>query len=298
MVPSPQQLSQQSQASENISGHDRTRKIPLSFEFFPPKSEQGMEKLSQVKDRLIRFEPDYVSVTYGAGGSTRDNTKGLVKRFMAEGVATAPHLSFGGDEEQAVLALIDEYRSLGVNRIVALRGDLPSGLGPVRLVYANELVALIRQHFGDQFIIEVAAYPEIHPEADSYQTDIQYLKAKFDAGANAAITQYFFNPDAYDYFLQQCQAAGIDQAIVPGIMPITNYQRLARFSHSCGAEIPRWISKQLETYGDDAESIRQFGIEVVTRLCEKLLAMGAPGLHFYCMNQAQPCESICDNLGF
>lgn len=269
----------------------------LSFEFFPPRTPEGKEKLFNVRDQLLQFEPDFFSVTYGAGGSTRDNTKGLVTQFTADGVSTAPHLSFGGDSDDTIKALLQDYKNAGINRLVALRGDLPSGLGARQLVYANELVAFIREHFGDHFQLEVAAYPEIHPEASSYSDDIRYLKGKFDAGANSAITQYFFNPDSYFYFIEQCQKIGINQPIYPGIMPIINYKNLLRFSETCGAEIPRWLRKALENYGSDDEALRAFGIDLVTELCDVLLDSGAPGLHFYTMNQTEPTAQIVKNLG-
>lgn len=269
----------------------------FSFEFFPPKTDLGREKLKTVRAELNQLNPDFFSVTYGAGGSTRDNTKGIVLEMKREGIATAPHLSFGGDEADAILALINEYREAGVDRIVALRGDIPSGMGGQRMVYAEELVRFIRENTGDHFHLEVAAYPEIHPDAKSYDSDIQFLKRKLDAGANSAITQYFFNADAYCYFIDQCDKAGIDKPIFPGIMPITNFQNLARFSKNCGAEIPRWLSHKLEGYGDDQESIVAFGIEVITKLCESLLIAGAPGLHFYTMNQTEPTRTLWNNLG-
>lgn len=270
----------------------------LSFEFFPPKTAEGKEKLLRVRDQLAQFAPDFFSVTYGAGGSTRDNTKGLVTQCKADGISVAPHLSFGGDDEATIKALLQDYQTTGVDRIVALRGDMPSGVGGAyQLVYANELVAFIRQHFGDHFHLEVAAYPEIHPQAKSYSDDIRYLKGKFDAGANSAITQYFFNPDAYFYFIEQCTKIGITQPIYPGIMPIINYKNLTRFSDTCGAEIPRWLRKALENYGDDEESLRAFGVDLVTELCEVLLENEAPGLHFYTMNQTEPTAQIVRNLG-
>ncbi len=270
----------------------------LSFEFFPPKTPEGKEKLIKVRDQLNEFEPDFFSVTYGAGGSTRDNTKGVVSQFKHDGIAIAPHLSFGGDDEETILRLLNEYKFLGVDRIVALRGDLPSGMGgKQQLVYANELVAFIRQHFGSHFHLEVAAYPEIHPQAKSYGDDVGFLKGKFDAGANSAITQYFFNPDAYFYFMEQCHKAGISQPIYPGIMPIINYRNLTRFSDSCGAEIPRWLRKALENYGDDDASLKAFGVDLVTELCDVLLENEAPGLHFYTMNQTEPTAQIVKNLG-
>ncbi|MDG1772723.1 MAG: methylenetetrahydrofolate reductase [NAD(P)H] [Oceanicoccus sp.] len=269
----------------------------FSFEFFPPKTDVGREKLQTVRQELNQLGPDFFSVTYGAGGSTRDNTKDTVLTMTNEGISTAPHLSFGGDDEASILELINDYKDAGINRIVALRGDMPSGMGAQRLIYAEELVQFIRKHTGDHFHLEVAAYPEIHPDAESYDADIQFLKRKFDAGANSAITQYFYNADAYSYFIEQCQQAGIDKPIYPGIMPITNYQNLARFSKNCGAEIPRWVCKKLEGYGDDKDSIAAFGTEVVTRLCEQLLANGAPGIHFYTMNQIEPNKTIWQNLG-
>lgn len=270
----------------------------LSFEFFPPKTPEGKEKLVKVRDQLNAFEPDFFSVTYGAGGSTRDNTKGLINQFKQAGISVAPHLSFGGDDESVMITLLNEYKAAGVDRIVALRGDMPSGVGgSYQLVYANELVAFIRQHFGQHFQLEVAAYPEIHPQAKSYASDINYLKGKFDAGANSAITQYFFNPDAYFYFVDQCRKAGITQPIYPGIMPIINYKNLLRFSDSCGAEIPRWLRKALENYGDDEASLKAFGIDLISELCEVLLENEAPGLHFYTMNQTEPTAQIVTNIG-
>lgn len=270
----------------------------LSFEFFPPKTDKGHEKLIHVRNELAKFSPDFFSMTYGAGGSTRDNTKDLVTQFIKDGFSTAPHLSFGGDSEDNIAALITDYKNVGVNRIVALRGDMPSGMGGAsQMVYANELVAFIRKHFGEDFHLEVAAYPEIHPEAKNYNTDIQFLKNKFDAGANSAITQYFFNLDAYFFFAEQCDKAGITQPIYPGIMPIINVQNLLRFSGACGAEIPRWLQKALEAYGDDQESMKAFGIDVVTELCEGLRENGVPGLHFYTMNQVEPVKTIVENLG-
>jgi len=271
----------------------------LSFEFFPPKTVEGSDRLMQVAEALNHKRPDYFSVTYGAGGSTRDSTLNAVTQLNQAGYTVAPHLSFGTDDQHRILELLQGYKEAGIRRLVALRGDLPSGVGAgIKLVYANELVAFIRQHTGDYFHIEVAAYPETHPQAKSYDEDIYYLKQKLDAGANGAITQYFYNPDAYFYFLERCQQAGISQPIVPGIMPITNYSNLLRFSEGCGAEIPRWIRKRLEGLKDDNESTQEFGIEVVTRLCEDLLAGGAPGLHFYTMNRSEPTLQICNNLSF
>ncbi len=283
------------QDSQSAISNDALR---LSFEFFPPKTDKGREKLVGVREELQALSPDFFSVTYGAGGSTRNNTKDIVRTMKEEGKSVAPHLSFGGDNEDAILELITEYKAMGVDRIVALRGDMPSGVGgQLQMVHANELVTFIRKHFGDTFELDVAAYPEIHPDAISYETDINYLKGKFDAGASNAITQYFFNPDAYFYFVDQCLAIGIDKPIYPGIMPITNFKNLARFSDACGADIPRWIRKQLESYRDDQESISSFGLDLVTELCDTLLENGAPGLHFYTMNQVDPTTSIVKNLG-
>lgn len=274
-------------------------KAAISFEYFPPKSDAGRDKLlGETTQALRAVSPEYFSVTYGAGGSTRDNTKGAALALGQQGLNVAPHLSFGLDGEDTVLALLKDYQDAGINRIVALRGDLPSGTGTgARLVYANELVSFIRKHTGDHFTINVAAYPEIHPQAESYEADIRYLKGKFDAGADSAITQYFYNVEAYFYFLDRCAEAGIDKPIHAGIMPITNYSNLARFSKNCGAEIPRWICRRLEGYADDQASIRAFGIDVVSQLCQTLIESGAPGIHFYTMNQAQPTLQICENLG-
>jgi methylenetetrahydrofolate reductase (NADPH) len=268
----------------------------FSFEFFPPKTPQGRDNLQATRQTLNALRPDFFSVTYGAGGSTRDNTKDTVLAMKREGLDVAPHLSFGGDDEATVLELLNAYQAAGINRVVALRGDVPSGMGVTRLVYARELVDFIRRHFGDWFRIEVAAYPEIHPDGKSYGEDIDFLQQKLAAGGDSAITQYFYNADAYFYFIDQCQRAGIDKPIYPGIMPITNYANLARFSRNCGAEIPRWLCKRLEQFGDDANGVAQFGAEVVTRLCEQLLAGGAPGLHFYTMNQVEPTRTLWNNL--
>lgn len=270
----------------------------ISFEFFPPKTDGGREKLlNTTTPALNALNPAFFSVTYGAGGSTRDNTRDIVQAIRQQNIDVAPHLSFGGDEEADITRLLDDYREMGVQRVVALRGDMPSGMGTQRMVYAAELVEFIRRHSDDHFTIAVAAYPEIHPEAESYDSDIHYLKAKFDAGADHGITQYFYNVDAYFYFLDRCAAVGIDKPIYAGIMPISNYQNLARFSKRCGAEIPRWICQKLEGYGDDEGSIREFGTEVVTQLCQTLLESGAPGIHFYSMNQLEPTRTLYKNLG-
>jgi methylenetetrahydrofolate reductase (NADPH) len=269
-----------------------TNEKRFSFEFFPPKTDIGRDKLEQLWKDLNTLNPAFFSVTYGAGGSTRDNTFNIVKAMKQQGLSVAPHLSFGGDSEEAMLELLNNYKTLGIDRIVALRGDIPSGMGAVRIVYANELVAFIRQHFGQQFHLEVAAYPEIHPESTSYTTDIQFLKAKFDAGANSALTQYFFNADAYFAFVDECQKAGITQPIYPGVMPITNFTNLVRFSANCGAEIPQWLKRKIESLGTDQEAMTEYGKEVIIRLSETLLAGGAPGIHFYTMNQLEPVQSI------
>lgn len=274
-----------------------TRIPHLSFEFFPPRTPEGKDKLLQVRDRLAAWRPDYFSVTYGAGGSTRDNTYNTVLQINADGHAVAPHLSFGADSADTIKALLQSYADAGVSRVVALRGDLPSGMGYHKPVYANELVAFIREHFGDHFRIMVAAYPEIHPQAESFDQDIHWLKEKFAAGADCALTQYFFNADAYLYFRDRCVAAGIDQPIVPGIMPITNYQSLVRFSDNCGADIPRWIRKRMESYGEDTASVKAFGIEVVSALCERLVEGGVDNFHFYTMNQYETTAAILENLG-
>ena len=271
----------------------------ISFEYFPPKTAEGRDKrLQETTPALQALKPAFFSVTYGAGGSPRENTLGVAAAICEAGIEVAPHLSFGGDDETAVGALLDTYRERGIRRLVALRGDMPSGMGgTTQLVYASELVAFIRQRSGDHFKIEVAAYPEIHPEAKSYDSDIRYLKAKLDAGADSAITQYFFNVESYFYFLDQCAAIGIDKPIYAGVMPIINFANLARFSRNCGAEIPRWICQRVAGYGEDQESIRKFGIEVVTQLCQTLLESGAPGIHFYTMNQVEPTREIYSNLG-
>jgi len=270
----------------------------ISFEYFPPKTEAGREKLlNETTPALNALAPEFFSCTYGAGGSTRDNTLGIVSAIHEAGISVAPHLSFGSDDESVVGELIDHYVELGVDKLVALRSDIPSGMGGARPVYASELVEFVRKRTGDHFRIAVAAYPEIHPQADNYDTDVRFLKEKFDAGANVAITQYFYNVDAYFYFLDQCAAIGIDKPVFAGIMPITNYENLARFSRNCGAELPRWISQRLQGYDGDKESIRKFGIDVVTQLCQTLIDNGCPGIHFYTMNQLEPARTIYGNLG-
>ncbi|KAA1176009.1 methylenetetrahydrofolate reductase [NAD(P)H] [Marinobacter salinexigens] len=270
----------------------------FSFEFFPPKTDQGKEKLQGVRDQLAAVNPDFFSVTFGAGGSTRDRTIETVLNLHKQGISTAPHLSCVGGTRQEIGELLDLYKDNGINRIVALRGDLPSGMGASgELRYANELVEFIREHSGDHFNLEVAAYPEFHPQARNAEEDLQNFARKVKAGANSAITQYFFNPDSYFYFVDRLEKMGVTIPVVPGIMPIVNFSSLVRFSDMCGAEIPRWIRKQLEAYGDDTDSIRKFGEEVVTQMCETLLKAGAPGLHFYTLNQVEPSLSIWKNLG-
>lgn len=270
----------------------------ISFEFFPTQTEAGTEKLLKVRDRLAQENPEFFSVTYGAGGSTRDRTRSIVKSIQDAGLAAAPHLSCVGDSKADLREILLDYKAMGIKRIVTLRGDLPSGAGMANseLRYANELVEFIRQETGDHFILEVAAYPEMHPQAPSLEDDLKNFERKVKAGADSAITQYFFNADSYFYFVERIQAMGINIPIIPGIMPITNYAKLARFSDACGAEIPRWIRKQLEAYGDDSESIAKFGTEVVSDMSRKLLEQGAPGIHFYTMNQAEPSLAIWDNI--
>lgn len=271
----------------------------FSFEFFPPKTDAGAEKLKKVQAEFAAKSPSFFSVTYGAGGSTRDRTFDTVMSVQSgTGICTAPHLSCVGDTKQQLADLLQQYQNNNINRIVALRGDLPSGMGASmgELKYASDLVAFIREKNGDHFHLEVAAYPEMHPQAKSMNADLQAFKTKVEAGASSAITQYFFNVDAYKFFIDSCEKMGLDLPIVPGIMPITNYENLVRFSQTCGAEIPRWIRVRMEAYMGDAESIKQFGEEVITNLSQELLDMGSPGLHFYTLNQAAPSLAIWNNL--
>lgn len=280
---------------------DSQRKHPkvYSFEFFPPKTEKGVANLRSTRDELASLNPRFFSVTFGAGGSTRERTFDTVCDIQRESaIEASPHLSCIGSTKDNIRDILNLYRRENIHHIVALRGDLPSGMGlPGEFRYANELVEFIRAETGDHFHIEVAAYPEYHPQARNADTDLANFKRKVDAGADSAITQYFFNPYAYFHFVERCEKLGVDLPIVPGIMPITNYTQLARFSDMCGAEIPRWIRKRLEAYGDNRDSIRAFGEEVVTELCQALLDAGAPGLHFYTMNQAGPSKAIWENLG-
>jgi methylenetetrahydrofolate reductase (NADPH) len=269
----------------------------FSFEFYPPKTEEGEANLQIVYSKLAELNPDFFSVTFGAGGSTRDKTFDTVIDIQAKGIAAAPHLSCVASTKDNIRTILKDYQNNGIAKIVALRGDLPSGMmsaGEFR--YANELVEFIRQETGDYFQIHVAAYPEVHPQSASGIEDFKNFKRKVEAGADAVITQYFYNAEAYFYFLDTCEKNGIDIPVVPGIMPITQYAQLFRFSEMCGADIPRWMKKRLESYGDDRASIQAFGLDLVTNLCQRLLESGAPGLHFYTMNQAAPTLAILENL--
>ncbi len=269
----------------------------FSFEFYPPKTEEGAENLLIVQSKLAKLNPDFFSVTFGAGGSTRDKTFDTVIAIQAKGIAAAPHLSCVASTKDNIRAILKDYQDNGIAKIVALRGDLPSGMmsaGEFR--YANELVEFIRRETGDYFQIHVAAYPEMHPQSASANDDFKNFKRKVEAGADAAITQYFYNAEAYFYFLDSCEKNGIDIPIVPGIMPITQYAQLFRFSEMCGADIPRWMRKRLEGFGDDREAVQSFGLDLVSNLCQRLLDGGAPGLHFYTMNQAAPTLAILENL--
>ncbi len=270
-----------------------------SFEFFPPKTEAGIEKLSQVSAELAKLNPAFYSVTYGAGGTTQEATFDTVINTQNQtGISTAPHLSCIGSKRDQIRDMLNSYKDNGINRIVALRGDLPSGMREIGdFEYANELVDFIRAETGDHFQIEVAAYPEKHPQSKNFQKDIENFGRKVAAGANRAITQYFFNADAYFHYRDALQKAGIDIPVMPGIMPITNFTQLARFSDAIGAEIPRWLRKSFEAYGDDVESIQQLGNEFITRMCEQLLEQDVPGLHFYSMNKVEPSMTIWNNLG-
>jgi methylenetetrahydrofolate reductase (NADPH) len=272
--------------------------IELSAEFFPPKTDEGAEKLRVVRGRLKEeLDPSFFSVTFGAGGSTQDGTMSTVKEIHEGGISAAPHLSCVGSSKSKVLELLQQYQSLGISRIVALRGDLPSGAGDYgEFKHANELVSFIRQETGDWFHIEVAAYPEFHPQATSAVDDIEKFVQKVNAGANSAITQYFFNSDAYFQFIEDVASYDVSIPIIPGIMPIVSSTQLIRFSDACGAEIPRWLRKRLESFGDDTASIKAYGLEVVTDLCHQLIAGGAPGLHFYTLNMAEPTLSIVREL--
>jgi len=271
--------------------------VPVSFEFFPPKTPEGADKLRLTRRALYAYQPEFCSVTFGAGGSTQEGTFGTVKEILGEGVAAASHLSCVGATKAAVRQHLATLQAMGVKRLVALRGDLPSGYGlGGEFHYASDLVAFIRAETGDAFHIEVAAYPEVHPQAKSADADLKAFAAKVRAGANSAITQYFFNADAYFRFVDDAQALGVDVPVVPGIMPISSSMQLMRFSDACGAEIPRWIRMRLQGFGDDSASIKSFGLDVITALCDRLCAAGAPGLHFYTMNQAVATTEIIQRL--
>ena len=270
----------------------------ISIEFFPPQTPEGIAKLRATRAELAKLKPEFFSVTYGAGGSTRERTFAVVKEIAAEGFDAAPHLSCIGSTRESIREILTEYQEAGVRRIVALRGDLPSGMAETgEFRYANELVEFIRAETGDHFSLEVAAYPEWHPQARSPKDDLDAFVRKVKAGANSAITQYFYNADAYFHFVDEARALGVEVPIIPGIMPIAGFTKLARFSDACGADIPRWMRKKFESFGDDSDSIRAFGLDVVTELCERLLKGGAPGLHFYCMNQSGLTTEICRRLG-
>ena len=270
----------------------------ISFEFFPPKTDEQRAQLDRAAKELKALKPEYVSVTFGAGGSTLSYTGDTVARLHQQhGLEVAPHLSCMGGTKAEIAGLLDSYRAAGYRRIVALRGDLPSGMAtPGDFRYASELVRFIREHSGDHFHVEVAAYPEMHPQAEDVQADLRHFKAKVEAGADGAITQYFFNPDAYFRFVEDVRKLGVTVPIVPGIMPISQYAQLKRFSDACGAEIPRWMTKRMQAYYDDVESIRALGAEVVAQLCRRLLEGGAPGLHFYTLNRAKATRAVLDQL--
>ena len=270
----------------------------ISIEFFPPQTPEGVEKLRVVRGKLAVLKPEFFSVTFGAGGSTRERTFSAVKEIAAEGFNAAPHLSCVGSTRANIREILGEYQAAGIRRIVALRGDLPSGTAEAgEFRYANELVEFIRAETGDHFHLDVAAYPEWHPQARFPRDDLANFVRKAKAGANSAITQYFYNADAYFHFVDEVRARGVDIPIVPGIMPIASFSKLARFSDACGAELPRWMRRKFEGLGDDTDAIRAFGLDVVTELCERLLAGGAPGLHFYSMNQSVLTLEISERLG-
>jgi methylenetetrahydrofolate reductase (NADH) len=274
------------------------RRRTFSFEFFPPREAIASANLQEAATRLLQLAPHYVSVTYGAGGSTRQGTYETVKKLRDLGFHTAPHLSCVGATRTSLVEQLQSYRALGIDRIVALGGDMPSGMAsPGEFRFAYQLVELIRAETDRAFHIDVACYPEVHPRSANAEDDLRHFRRKVSCGADSAITQYFFSPEAYFRFVDECEAQGLEIPIVPGIMPITNYKQLARFSDNCGAEIPRWIRKRLESYGDDLAAIRAFGLDVTTALCDRLLAAGAPGLHFYTLNRATATCAICDRLG-
>ena len=275
-----------------------TMKSEISIEFFPPQTPEGVEKLRVVREKLAVIKPEFFSVTFGAGGSTRERTFSIVKEIAAEGHQAAPHLSCVGSTRENIREILQEYKAAGIRRIVALRGDLPSGTGEAgEFRYANELVEFIRSETGEHFHLVVAAYPEWHPQARFPRDDLTNFVRKAKAGANSAITQYFYNADAYFHFVDEIRGMGTDIPVTPGIMPIVSFSKLARFSDACGAELPRWMRRKFEGYGDDVESIRAFGLDIVTALCERLLKGGAPGLHIYSMNQSALTLEICKRLG-
>ncbi|NYZ62457.1 methylenetetrahydrofolate reductase [NAD(P)H] [Luteimonas deserti] len=272
--------------------------IPISFEFYPPKTEDQRTQLDRSAKRLAGHAPDYVSCTFGAGGSTLSHTPETVRRLKQHhALDAAPHVSCVGGSRAEIRALLELYRTLGCRRLVALRGDLPSGMGrPGDLRYGVDLVAFIRSEFGDAFHIEVGCYPEVHPQADDALADLRHFKAKVDAGADGAITQYFYNVDAYFHFVEAARRAGVEVPIVPGVMPVSNFAQLRRFSEACGAEIPRWMQRQMTAHGDDADAIRELGADIVARLCERLIAGGAPALHFYTLNLSRPTQAVLARL--
>jgi len=279
-----------------------SKNLTISCEFFPPKTEKGISNIRRVREELRPLSPEFYSVTFGAGGSTQDNTLEAVIEIQQQqaetGIDAAPHLSCVGSNAERLKTILDTYRDNDIHRIVALRGDLPSGMrDPGDFRYANELVEFIRQETGDYFTIEVAAYPEVHPQAQTAEFDLENFKRKVDAGADSAITQYFYNIDAYRFFLDRCEKKGIDIPVIPGIMPINNFAQLARFSAGCGAEIPRWLRKRLEEFYDDTESLQAFTLDFLTEFTQQLIECDVPGLHFYTMNKTQPTLTICERLG-
>jgi len=278
-----------------------TKQLTISCEFFPPKTDKGIANMREVRQTLAPLNPEFYSVTFGAGGSTQDNTLAAVIDIQQDskitGIDAAPHLSCVGSTEDSIRDILTTFKENDIRRIVALRGDLPSGMrDPGNFRYANELIDFIRQETGDHFTIEVAAYPEVHPQADSAAIDFENFKRKVDAGADSALTQYFYNIDAYFYFVERCQKAAIEIPIIPGIMPINNFSQLARFSDGCGAEIPRWLRKRLEEFADDSESLQAFTLDFLTDFTDKLINSGVPGLHFYTMNRIDPTLTICQRL--
>jgi len=276
------------------------RAVPISFEFFPPREAEGRTRLiHNVASKLAQLAPEYFSVTYGAGGTTKQGTRQTVDALIKNGFKAAPHLSMGADDIADIKQMLDDYQAAGVTRIVALRGDQPSGLGSTRFAHnAEALVRLIREHSGDTFDIEVAAYPEVHPDAQNAAADLDFFKRKIDAGASGAITQYFYNADAYENFLERANQAGITVPIIAGVMPITNLASILRFSEKCGAEVPRWLCKTLGDLEHDEPETARVGVDVVTRLCERLISLGAPGIHFYTLNRWGATTRICENLGY